>query len=69
MTYESVYDAVSDVYDVEQAWEELAQVGDRESLNIAEEALGRHADSDETGLRIRDFETGETHPNDPYTPT
>jgi len=60
MTYESLYDAVDDQYDAEQGWEELAHVGDRESLNIAEEALGRHADSDETGLRIRDFETGET---------
>ena len=60
MTYDSVYQAVSDQYEVEQSWEEHAHVGDKTSLNIAEEALGRHADSAATGLRIRDFETGET---------
>lgn len=60
MTYSSVHEAVYDQYDDEQSWEEHAHVGDKESLNIAEEALGRHADSEETGLRIRDFETGET---------
>jgi acetyl-CoA synthetase len=60
MTYESVYQAVNDQYEVEQGWEEHVHVGDKTSLNIAEEALGRQADSEETGLRIRDFETGET---------
>jgi acetyl-CoA synthetase len=60
MTYESVYDAVFDQYEKEQSWNENAHVGDKSSLNIADEALGRHADSDETGLRIRDFDTGET---------
>jgi acetyl-CoA synthetase len=60
MTYSSVYEAVYDQYDDEQSWEKHAHVGDKESLNIAEEALGRHADSEETGLRIRDFETGDT---------
>ena len=54
--HESVYDQ----YGVEQSWEEHAHAGDRESMNVAEEALGRHADSAATGLWIRDFETGET---------
>jgi acetyl-CoA synthetase len=60
MTYSSVYEAVYDQYDVEQSWEEHVHVGDRETLNIAQESLGRHADSDATGLRIRDFESGDT---------
>jgi acetyl-CoA synthetase len=58
MTYGSIYEAVSDLYDGEAAWEELVTVGSPDSLNLAEEALGRHADSDEVGLRIRDFDTG-----------
>ncbi|WP_222912859.1 AMP-binding protein [Natrinema sp. SYSU A 869] len=60
MTYESVYEAVYDQYETDASWDEHAHVGDRESLNIATESLGRHASSEETGLRIRDFETGET---------
>ena len=60
MTYDSIYEAVSDRYEPGTGWDEHAHVGDEESLNVAEEALGRHADSDETGLRIRDFERGET---------
>src|SRR5699024_7716095 len=60
MTYSSVYEAVYDQYDVEQGWDEHAHIGDKQSLNIAEEALGRHADSEATGLRIRDFESGAT---------
>ncbi|MFC7157560.1 acyl-CoA synthetase [Halomarina halobia] len=60
MTYSSVYEAVYDQYDVEQSWDEHVHVGDKQSLNIAEEALGRHVDSEETGLRIRDFESGDT---------
>ncbi|QLG50174.1 acyl-CoA synthetase [Natrinema halophilum] len=60
MTYDSIYDAVSDRYETGMGWDEHAHVGDEESLNIADEALGRHADSDEVGLRIRDFERDET---------
>ena len=60
MTYSDVYEAVYDQYDVERSWDEHVHVGGRRSLNIAEEALGRHADSEATGLRIRDFETGDT---------
>ncbi|WP_254527840.1 acyl-CoA synthetase [Natrinema gelatinilyticum] len=60
MTYDTIYDAVSDRYEDGMGWDEHAHVGDEESFNVADEALGRHADSDETGLRIRDFERGET---------
>ena len=60
MTYESIYESVTELYDRDRCWEELVTVGDRESLNVAEEALGRHGDSEETGLRLRDFETGST---------
>ncbi|WP_254538182.1 acyl-CoA synthetase [Halomarina litorea] len=60
MTYDSAYDAVSDLYDPEAGWDDLVTVGDRTGLNLGEEALGRHGDSDRTGLRIRDFESGET---------
>jgi acetyl-CoA synthetase len=59
MTFDDIYGAVDELYDRDAAWDELVTVGSRESLNLAEEAVGRHADSDETGLRIRDFETGE----------
>jgi acetyl-CoA synthetase len=60
VTYNDAYEAVADLYDKEAGWEEHAHVGDKESFNVATEALGRHSDSDETGLRIRDFESGET---------
>ncbi|MFC6768253.1 AMP-binding protein, partial [Natrinema soli] len=60
MLYDSIYDAVADRHESGMGWDEHVHVGDEESLNIAEEALGRHANSDETGLRIRDFERGET---------
>ena len=60
MAYESVYEAVRDRYDREDAWEEFVHVGDRTELNLADEALTRHAGSDRTGLRLRDFETGGT---------
>ncbi|WP_254522169.1 acyl-CoA synthetase [Natrinema caseinilyticum] len=60
MTYDTIYEAVSDRYEAGMGWDEHAHVGDEESLNVADEALGRHADSAETGLRIRDFERGET---------
>lgn len=59
MPYDSSYEAAYDLYDRERGWEELVHVGDRESLNIAQEALGRHGDSEEIGLRLRDFGTGE----------
>ncbi|SEH18172.1 acetyl-CoA synthetase [Natronorubrum sediminis] len=58
MTYESVYESVRELYDSDRCWDELVTVGDKSSLNVAEEALGRHGDSEETGLRLRDFETG-----------
>ncbi|MDS0476982.1 AMP-binding protein [Natrinema sp. 1APR25-10V2] len=58
MTYESIYESVVELYDRERCWDDLVTVGDRRSLNVAEEALGRHGDSEEIGLRLRDFETG-----------
>jgi len=59
MTYATIYDAVYDLYDPEVGWDRMVSVGDRDGLNLGEEALGRHGDSDETALRIRDFGTGE----------
>jgi len=58
MTYQDVYEAVADNYDHEGMWERMLHAGEPESMNLAEEALERHAGSDETALRIRDFETG-----------
>ena len=58
MAYEDIYEAVSETYWPEGAWERMLEAGEPGSFNLAEEALGRHAGSDETGLRIRDFETG-----------
>jgi len=60
MGYDSTYEAVSDLHDPEAAWDEVVTEGDRESLNVAQESVGRHADSRETAVRIADFETGET---------
>lgn len=60
MAYDSTYEAVYDLYDPSQAWDDLVTVGDRQSLNIGEEALGRHAGRTETALRLKDFRTGET---------
>ena len=62
MTYGSVYEAVRDRYEREDAWEEFVHVGDRTELNLADEALTRHAEArgDRTGLRLRDFGTGAT---------
>lgn len=60
MTYQSIYEAVYETYHPPAAWERSLHAGEPDSLNLAEEALGRHAGSDATGLRIRDFETGET---------
>jgi acetyl-CoA synthetase len=60
MTYGSVYEAVYELYDRENGWEEMVTVGDRESLNVATEALGRHGTSNDTGLRIRDFDQAQT---------
>lgn len=59
MPYDSSYEAVKDLYDPEAGWEDLISVGDKESVNLGEEALGRHSGSDETGLVLRDFDTGE----------
>ena len=58
MTYTDIYDAVSETYWPEGAWERMLKTGEPESFNLAEEALGRHAGSSETALRIRDFGTG-----------
>ena len=58
MTYDDIYEAVYDNYQPDGAWERMLDAGDPESFNLAEEALGRHGDSEEVGLRIRDFETG-----------
>jgi len=60
MTYSSIYESVRDLYTPQEGWDRLAAVGDRDQLNIAEEAIGRHDDSEETALRIRDFETSNT---------
>jgi len=60
MTFDSVYEAAYETYHPESMWDRMLNAGEPDSLNLAEEALGRHGDSDETGLRIRDFETGET---------
>jgi len=60
MAYGSVYEAVRDRYDREDDREEFVHVGDRTELNLADEALTRHAGSGRTGLRLRDFRTGET---------
>ncbi|APX97201.1 acyl-CoA synthetase [Natronorubrum daqingense] len=60
MPFKDAYEAVATLYDDEAGWEEHAHVGDRQSFNIGTEALGRHSESDEVGLRIRDFESGET---------
>jgi len=59
MTYASIYEAVYDLYDPDDGWERMVNVGDRDGLNLGEEALGRHGDSDETALRLRDFGTGD----------
>ena len=58
MTYDEIYDALADTYDPAGAWERHVEVGEPESLNLAEEVVGRHAGSDRTALRVRDFETG-----------
>ena len=59
MPYGDIYEAVYDLYDSEEGWEEMVSAGDRDGINIGEEALGRHGDSEETAVRIRDFGTGE----------
>jgi len=59
MTYADTYEAVADLYDPEEGWAEMVSVGDRDGLNLGREALGRHADSDATALRLRDFGTGD----------
>ncbi|WP_276259629.1 acyl-CoA synthetase [Haloglomus litoreum] len=59
MSYDDTYQAVVDLYDPEEGWDELVHVGDRDGLNLGEEALGRHGDSETTALRLRDFETGD----------
>jgi acetyl-CoA synthetase len=59
MTYGDIYEAVRDQYDADDGWDQLVHEGDRDGLNLGEEALGRHGDSEATALRIRDFETGD----------
>ncbi|MFP4625069.1 MAG: acyl-CoA synthetase [Natronomonas sp.] len=58
MAYDSIYQAVSDTYYPPGAWERMLDVCEPESLNLAAEALERHAGSSDVALRIRDFETG-----------
>lgn len=60
MTFESTYEAVYELYDMDDAWEELVSGGAETVLNIAEEALGRHRDVGEVGLRLKDFTTGDS---------
>ncbi|MFT4949787.1 MAG: acetyl-CoA synthetase, partial [Natronomonas sp.] len=59
MAYGDTYEAVYDLYDPADGWAEMVTAGDRDGVNLGEEALGRHGDSKETALRIRDFGTGE----------
>lgn len=62
MTYDSIYQAVADTYHPPGAWERMLEAGEPEAMNLAEEALFRHADgerADESALLIRDFETGD----------
>jgi acetyl-CoA synthetase len=54
------YKYLRDCYDKSREWDELVSVGDRQQLNLGTEALGRHGDSTDTALRIRDFRTGES---------
>ena len=58
MSFEDIYEAVYETYYPPGMWDRMVQAGEPDSLNLAEEALGRHGDSEETALRIRDFETG-----------
>jgi acetyl-CoA synthetase len=58
MTYGSVYHAVNDLYEPESGWETLVNVGSREALNVAEEAIGYRSDSSDRAVRIVDFEDG-----------
>lgn len=60
MAYDSIYDAVSDLYDPDAAWEEIVRTGSDEHLNVAEEAIGWKSNSPDTALRLRDFETETT---------
>ena len=59
MTYENTYEAIFDLYNPETAWKENTTTGNRQSLNLGYEALGRHANSSAVALRLRDFETGD----------
>jgi len=56
----NTYRHLVECYDERQEWEQLVSVGDRQRLNLGTEALGRHGDSTETALRLRDFRTGES---------
>jgi acetyl-CoA synthetase len=58
VTYENIYEAIRDNYVSDGAWDRMLHAGDPAAFNLAEEAIGRHGDSTETALRIRDFETG-----------
>jgi len=63
VTYNDAYEAVADLYDKEAGWEEHAHVGDKESFNVATEALGRHSDSDDRSAnpRLRERRDGNVH--------
>lgn len=60
MTYESTYEAVSALHNSKSGWDKV-RVGSKDGLNVAEESIGRHSDSNMTAVRISDFRTGESH--------
>ena len=55
----SSYEAARDSFSWTDAWDKIS-TGDKEYLNIGEEALGRHGGSEEIALRLADFDTGDT---------
>lgn len=55
----SSYETARDSFRWADAWDAISS-GDKGHLNVGEEALGRHGDSEDIALRLRDFATGET---------
>jgi acetyl-CoA synthetase len=58
MPYSSIYEAVYKNFDRNQGWKHFRE-GSREQVNIADEAVSRHSDTDKTAVRILDFDTGD----------
>lgn len=58
MSYESIYEAVYDIYTLPDLDTALPADGAEEGINIAEASIGRHGDAERTALRVSDFETG-----------